>query len=181
MAATTVVFDLGNVLVDWQPHDVWMEELGSKEAVDAFLDRIDFAALNLRCDAGETFTGVAQELAPEDARLLSLYVSRFQLCVTAQVPGSWDIVDQLEARGVPLHAITNWSAETWPKGVAAHPRLGTMFGTTIVSGEVKLIKPDPAIYELFLEQSGVPAQDCVFVDDRLDNVMAAKSVRLIRA
>ena len=92
------------------------------------------------------------------------------------MPGTWDIVNQLEARGVPLHAITNWSAETWPEGAKAHPRLATMFGTTIVSGEVSLIKPDLAIYKLFLDRSGLDAAACVFVDDKLENVEAAKSV-----
>ena len=115
MKPSIVVFDLGNVLVDWKPHQVWMEPLGSFDAVEAFLQRIDFSALNLRCDAGETFTGVSKELAPEDAALLMRYVDHFHLSVADQIPGTWDIVGQLEARNVPLHAITNWSAETWPK------------------------------------------------------------------
>ncbi|MEL6641306.1 MAG: HAD-IA family hydrolase, partial [Pseudomonadota bacterium] len=100
----------------------------------------------------------------------------FHLTVNDPVPGTWEIVDQLQAKGVPLHAITNWSAETWPEGLKAHPRLGTMFGTTIVSGAVKLIKPDVRIYQTFLETAGVNAADCVFVDDRLENVQAAQSV-----
>lgn len=160
-----VVFDIGNVLVDWQPHAVWMDELGSSEAIDAFLKRIDFNARNLRCDHGETFADVAAELPDaEDARLLALYPSRFHLSVTGEVPGTWAIVDQLEASGVPLHAITNFSSETWPMGLKAHPRLGTMFGTTIVSGDVKQIKPNIDIYETFLSQSGL---------DKLENVEGA--------
>lgn len=176
MSPTTVVFDIGNVLVDWDPFFVWEEELGSREAVSAFLERVDFKARNLRCDAGETFADVAAELPdPEDQRLLALYPSRFDLTVKRAVPGTWDVVDALQARDVPLHAITNWSAETWPEGLKAHPRLGTMFGTTIVSGDVNLIKPDVAIYDLFLETTGLAAEDCVFVDDKLENIQGAKA------
>jgi len=172
-----VVFDIGKVLVDWQPHAVWIDELGSPEAIDAFLERIDFGARNLRCDHGETFADVAAELPdPEDARLLALYPSRFHLSVMGEVPGTWAIVDQLEAKGVPLHAITNWSAETWPMGLKSHPRLGTMFGTTIVSGEVKQIKPNIDIYETFLTQSGLCAQDCIFIDDKRENTEGAIAV-----
>jgi len=172
-----VVFDIGNVLVDWQPHAVWREELGSVAAIDAFLARVDFAARNLRCDHGETFADVAAELPDaEDQRLLALYPERFHLSVTGAVPGTWAIVDRLEARGVPLHAITNWSAETWPVGLKAHPRLGTMFGTTVVSGVVQQIKPHAEIYETFLSQSGLSAQDCIFVDDKRENIEGAMSV-----
>ncbi len=177
MHPTTVVFDIGNVLVDWDPRPIWRDALGPDAAVEAFLDRVDFASRNLRCDNGETFAAVAAELPdPEDERLLAMYPSRFHLSVERQVPGTWDIVDQLEAQGVPLHAITNWSAETWPMGLKAHPRLGTMFGTTIVSGDVKLIKPDVAIYELFLQTTGLDPADCVFVDDKIENIEGARAV-----
>ena len=177
MSPSIVVFDIGNVLVDWQPYPVWLDELGSRAAVEAFMTRVDFASRNLRCDAGETFADVAAELPDaEDQRLLALYPSRFDLTVQHPVPGTWALVDRLEARGVPLHAITNWSLETWPKGVQAHPRLGQMFQTTVVSGEVQLIKPDTRIYELFLTRAGVQAAYCLFIDDKAENVAAAQAV-----
>lgn len=177
MTASTVVFDIGNVLVDWQPHPVWLDDLGSRAAVDAFLKRVDFSARNLRCDAGETFAQVAAELSdPDDARLLALYPSRFHLTIKNPVPGTWELLDRLRDRGVPLHAITNWSAETWPVGVKAYPRLATVFGTTVVSGHEGLIKPDTKIYDLFLARAGLHAADCLFIDDRAENVAAAQSV-----
>ena len=177
MSPSIVVFDIGNVLVDWHPHPVWLDELGSIEAVEAFMERVDFKSRNLRGDNGELFADLAAELPdPEDERLLALYPSRFHLTVKDPVPGTWEIVDQLEARGVPLHAITNWSAETWPEGLKAHPRLGTMFGTTIVSGEVKLIKPDVKIYQMFLDRAELAPADCVFVDDRRENIDGAIAV-----
>lgn len=175
MTPTNVVFDIGNVLVDWQPHLAW-PELTETQARD-FMDRIDFAARNLRGDHGERFSDMAEELDdPADRDRLTHYVSRYALTVQNEVPGSWALVDRLIARGVPLHAITNWSAETWPKGLTSHPRLGEIFETLIVSGDVKLIKPDPAIYRLFCERAGLAPEACVFVDDKAENCEGARSI-----
>ncbi len=177
MTPSIVVFDIGNVLVDWQPHLAWIDELGSHEACDAFMERVDFDARNLRGDGGERFSDMAREIAdPDDARRLAEYVDHYKLTMSGVVPGTWDLVDCLQARHVPLHAITNWSAETWPLGIAAHPRLGEIFGTTIVSGEEKLIKPDVEIYKLFCARAGVAAGDCVFVDDRPQNCEGARAI-----
>lgn len=172
----TVVFDIGGVLVDWKPHRVWLPELGSHAAVDAFLERIDFYALNLRADAGESFMDLATEIDdPDDARRLTEYVTRYPCTIEDAITGTWAILDRLKDRGVPLHAITNWSAETWPRGLTVQPRLGEVFGTTVISGVEKMLKPDPAIYALLCERAGVAAQDCVFIDDRADNIEAARA------
>lgn len=176
MTPSIVVFDIGNVLVDWQPHKAWLKELGTPEACQAFMDRIDFSAFNLRGDGGETFADMARELSdPDDARRLMEYVDHYPLTMTGVVPGSWEILDRLQARGVPTHAITNWSAETWPLGLSVHPRLGEVFGTTIVSGQEHMIKPDARIFDLLCARAGVAASDCVFIDDSPRNVDGAKA------
>ncbi len=82
-------------------------------------------------------------------------------------------MERLRGRGLEIHAITNWSAETWPAGVAAHPELGQAFGVTVVSGQEKMLKPDPRIFALLCERAGLLPQDCVFVDDSLKNVAGA--------
>ncbi|MGQ0565660.1 MAG: HAD family hydrolase [Gemmobacter sp.] len=176
MTASVVVFDLGGVLIDWQPHLAWIDELGSRAAVDAFMARVDFRARNLRADGGAAFADLAAEIAdPDDRRRLASYVTRYVNTVRDPVPGTWAIIDRLRARGVPLHAITNWSAETWPGGVAAHPRLTEVFGTIVVSGQERMLKPDPRIYRLLCDRAGVAAQDCVFIDDALHNVEGARA------
>lgn len=169
-----IVFDIGNVLVDWQPHLAW-PELG-EDGARAFMERIGFGALNLRADHGERFADLALELEAADAALLNLYVPRYAATVPNQVPGTWALVDRLIARGLPLHAITNWSVETWPEGLKSHPRLGEIFGTLVVSGEVRLIKPDPAIYRLFCDRAGLAPEDCVFIDDKAENCAGARSI-----
>lgn len=176
MSQRAVVFDLGGVLVDWQPHLAWLDHFGSEAATRAFMERIDFMARNLRCDAGEAFADVAAELPdPEDARLLAEYVARYQKTVQGRVAGSWDILHALRANGTPLHAITNWSAETWVEGVQVQPELLEVFQTIIVSGQEGIIKPDPAIFSLFCTRAGLAAQDCIFIDDGLHNVEAARA------
>ena len=176
MKPSVVVFDIGGVLVNWQPHLAWMEEFRTREAVDAFMERIDFASLNRRADGGEAFADLARELPdPEDRRRLEGYVADFARTVIERVPGTWGLVDRLRARGVPLHAITNWSAETWTEGLKAHPALGEIFGVAIVSGREQVQKPELAIFELLSERAEVPASSCVFVDDSTVNVKGARS------
>ena len=176
MTPSIVVFDIGAVLIDWQPHLAWMDELGSREAVDAFMERVDFKARNARGDAGERFADLAAEIAdPEDRARLAAYVSLYSRTVPSEVPGTWAILDRLKERGVPIHAITNWSAETWPEGVKVHPRLDEVFGTLVVSGREKISKPDVRIFNLLCERAGVAPGDCVFIDDGLHNVAGAKA------
>jgi HAD superfamily hydrolase (TIGR01509 family) len=177
MTASVVVFDIGGVLVEWQPHLAWMDALGSREAVEAFMARVDFAARNHRADAGERFADLAAEVDDaEDARLLEEYVVRHPLSVPRAIEGSWALLERLRARGVPVHSITNWSAETWPGGLSVHPRLGTAFGVTVVSGQEGIAKPDPRIFGLFCARAGVAPGECVFVDDSEANVAAARAV-----
>ncbi len=177
MNPTVVVFDIGAVLIDWQPHLAWMDELGSREAVEAFMERIDFRARNTRGDNGERFADLAAEIDDlEDRARLAAYVSLFHKTVPDEIPGTWDVLDRLAERGVPLHAITNWSAETWPEGAKVHPRLDEVFGTLVVSGREKISKPDPRIFELLCTRAGVAPEDCVFIDDGPHNIAGAEAV-----
>jgi 2-haloacid dehalogenase len=176
MTPKIVVFDLGGVLVHWDPVLVWLPELESEEAVRAFLDRVNFADKNLRADAGERFADLAAEIEdPEDRARLMGYVSNFARSVPTAIEGTWALVDRLRDRGVPLHAITNWSAETFPTGRAMHPRLDTAFGVTVVSGEEKLLKPDARIFDTLCRRAGVSAADCLFIDDSAKNVDGARA------
>ena len=175
MSVDTVVFDIGGVLVDWQPHLAFTEELGD-DGAKAFLARIGFEKINLACDAGALFADACKEVEDSaDAGLLAGYVARYARTVPDKIAGTWDILYALRDAGVPLHAITNWSAETWPEGLKAHPELGAVFGTVIVSGEVGIIKPSTEIYRLLCTRAGVRPDQCVFIDDGLHNCLGAKA------
>jgi FMN phosphatase YigB (HAD superfamily) len=177
MTATHVVFDIGGVLIDWQPHLAWMDTLGSREAVEAFMERTDFRARNLRADGGERFADLAAEIEDaEDRVLFAEYIARYARTVPNAIAGTWVILDRLKAQGTPVHAITNWSAETWPEGLKVHPGLGDVFDTLVVSGEENLIKPDARIFNLLCARAGVAAENCIFIDDSPHNVAGAKAV-----
>ncbi len=172
-----VVFDIGGVLVDWQPHLAWVEELGSKDAAHAFIKRTDFLARNARGDNGERFADMAQELSdPRDQELFAAYVDLYARTVETPIHGTWHVLDRLKTQGTPVHAITNWSAETWPEGLKVQPRLGEVFGTLVVSGREKISKPDKRIFDLLCQRAGVAPEECVFIDDGLHNVEGARAV-----
>lgn len=170
-----VVFDIGAVLVEWDPALAWLGDLGQAET-DAFLKRINFDKLNLSCDAGATFAEAAALLDdPEDATRLAQYVERYALTVPYKIQGTWDILYDLKAKGVRIFAITNWSAETWPEGCKIHPELAEVFETKVVSGQAGLIKPSVEIYRHFCTKAGVDVADCIFTDDGLHNCLGAKA------
>lgn len=177
MTLKHVVFDIGGVLVDWQPHLAWLDRFGSAEASQAFIDRIDFRALNLRADGGERFADLSLEIEdPDDRAHFVDYVALYTKTVADPIHGTWAILDRLKAQGTPVHAITNWSAETWPEGLKVHPRLAEVFEALVVSGEEGMIKPDPRIFHLLCDRAGVVPGDCIFIDDGLHNVEGARAV-----
>lgn len=176
MRPTEIVFDIGGVLVDWDPHLAWIEDLGSREAVADFIDRTDFMARNIRADGGASFTDLASEIAdPADRTLFAGYVARYGRTMPTAIAGTWDLLDRLAAKGHGIHAITNWSAETWPEGVKAHPRLAEAFDTLVVSGIEKMLKPGPEIFALLCSRAGVAAGDCLFIDNTAENVAGAQA------
>lgn len=173
---TAIVFDIGNVLVRWDAHAAFVDCLGSRAAVDDFFARIDFPALNLRGDAGETFADLAAEIAdPEDRALFASYLGRYELTIAEAIEGSWDIVARLAAEGREIHAITNWSAETWPIGLSTHPRLASAFGVTVVSGQERVLKPSPEIFAILCDRAGRAPAECLFIDDSARNVAGARA------
>jgi 2-haloacid dehalogenase len=175
MSVDTVVFDIGGVLIDWQPHLAWSDEMG-ENAARAFLTRIGFEKINLACDAGARFEDAAAGLSDkEDAARLAAYVARYTRTVPDKIAGTWDLLYALKARDTPLHAITNWSAETWPEGLKAHPELDEVFSTVVVSGEVGIIKPSTQIYRILCSRAGVTPERCVFIDDGLHNCIGARA------
>jgi HAD superfamily hydrolase (TIGR01509 family) len=171
-----VVFDIGNVLVRWDPHLAFLPVLGDMAATREFIQRTDFFTRNLRADGGETFAALAAELDdPADAALFARYPALYAPSIPSLIDGTWALMDRLRARGLHIHAITNWSAETWPVGVATYPQLGTAFGVTIVSGQERVLKPDPRIFALLCDRAGLGASDCLFIDDSAANVAGARA------
>jgi 2-haloacid dehalogenase len=175
----TVVFDLGGVLVDWDPRYLYEQLLPAHE-VDDFLDEVDFAAWNREQDAGASWAEAVRrhgERYPHRRELLAAYPARFPETLGGEVPGSVALLRELHDAQVRLLALTNWSAETFPHARARFDWLD-LFEDVVVSGVEGLAKPDPAIFQLLLDRHGLSAAATVFVDDSPANIDAAADVGL---
>lgn len=178
MNPNIVVFDIGGVLVDWNPAYLYRKLLPDEAAVSAFLAEVCTSAWNEQFDAGRPFAeGVAELTArhPEKADLIAAYWLRWHEMLGGEVAGTAGLLHRLKAAGVPVHAISNWSAETFPRAQAIFPFLGT-FDVLVVSGAEKLVKPHAPIFERFLARAGVRAEDCLFIDDNAANIATAAAL-----
>ncbi|WP_242138668.1 MULTISPECIES: HAD family phosphatase [unclassified Sphingomonas] len=174
-----VVFDIGNVLYDWNPRFLYERLIDDDRALDAFLRDVATKDWHFQHDAGRPFAETSAELAsayPEHAALIAAWGPRFVEQLGGMLPGMHALVLDLEAAGVPLYAITNFSGEFWPPFRAREADLFERFRDIVVSGDERLTKPDAAIYRLALDRFGVEAQDTLFIDDRADNVAGAQAV-----
>lgn len=171
-----VVFDIGNVLIRWHPDRAIARTHPQRPAALDWLERVGFYDWNLEQDRGRTLAEalpVIDAAHPGAGAVLADYRDTFADTIREPISGTWALAERLAARGVALHAITNWSAELFPVARGLYPRLETLFGVTVVSGAEGMIKPDPAIYALLCERAGVAAGDCLFVDDSPKNVKGA--------
>jgi 2-haloacid dehalogenase len=174
-----VVFDVGNVLYGWDPDAFLVTQIADDEARLQFIEDVDLYAWHETLDGGRPFADAAAELEekfPQYAALIAAWSDRFGETISGPVPGVHDIVEALDARGVPLFAITNFSADFWPPFHAKERAFFARFRDIVVSGEVKMLKPDPAIYYLALDRFGLKPADALFVDDREINVEGALAV-----
>ncbi|WGF89415.1 HAD family hydrolase [Marinivivus vitaminiproducens] len=173
----TVVFDLGGVLFDWDPRHLYRTVFAETDAMERFLAEVCTPAWNALQDRGRGFAEAIAELQrehPAQADRIALYFDRWPDMLAGTIPGTVRVLEELKGRGVPLHAITNWSHETIHHA-KAFPFMAA-FGTVVVSGEERVAKPEPAIYRLLLERIGRPADACVFIDDVEHNVDGARAV-----
>ena len=176
---TAVIFDVGNVLYGWDPDAFLVRQIADDEARLRFIEDVDLYAWHETLDGGRPYAEAADELNekfPQYAELIAAWSDRFGETISGPVPGVHEIVEALDARGVPLFAITNFSADFWPPFVAKERAFFDRFRDIVVSGEVKLLKPDPAIYWLALDRFRLKPADALFVDDRQINVDAALAI-----
>jgi 2-haloacid dehalogenase len=172
-----VVFDLGGVLIDWDPRHLYRKLfVGDETAMEQFLATICTHEWNRCQDAGRSFDEGARLLKaqhPDKAELIDAYGARFDEMMAGPIAGAVEILAELRERGTPLYGLTNFSAETYPHAVARFGFLGWFRGI-LVSGEVGAIKPDPRIYELLLERFAIDPHRAVYIDDVAANAEAAR-------
>lgn len=175
----TIVFDFGGVLLDWNPRNLYRKLFdGDDAAMEAFLTEVDFYAWNHQQDMGRPFAEGVTDLSrkyPHRAELIAAFADRWEESITGPIEETVTILQALKVQGYPLYGLTNWSAETFYRIRPDYDFLD-WFEDIVVSGDVGLAKPDPAIYGILLERAAAEAPRCLFIDDSPTNVQAAKEL-----
>jgi len=176
----TVIFDIGNVLYRWDLRCLFTKLIDDPEELDWFLAHVVTPEWHFQHDAGRPFADMIAERSrefPQYSDHILAYSQRFPETIPGPVEGMLDLVHGLGDRGVPLFAISNFGAESWAQFRPSAP-IFELFSDIVISGEEKLIKPDAAIYELALKRFSRRADQCLFIDDRLDNIEAGETIGL---
>lgn len=175
----TVVFDLGGVLIDWNPRYLYRKLFAGDEAgMERFLAEVCSQDWNECQDAGRPWAeGIAEAVArhPQHEALIRAYRERWEEMLAGPLHDSVALLERLHARGVRLLALTNWSAETFPLARRLFPFLGRFEGI-LVSGDEGLKKPDPAIFRLLVARYALQPERSLFIDDSPRNVAAASEL-----
>ncbi|MFO2465771.1 HAD family phosphatase [Pseudomonas sp. 15FMM2] len=180
MTIRAVVFDFGGVLFDWSPQHLYRKLIDDDQERQWFLDNICTQVWNTEQDAGRSLAEATRTLItqyPQHEALIQAYYDRWPEMLRGPLKEGVAILEALHEMKMPLFGLTNWSAETFPYARENYPFL-QYFRNIVVSGEVKLIKPDAAIYQASLEQirahlKDVKPSEVVFIDDVADNIEAA--------
>lgn len=174
----TVVFDLGGVLIDWNPRHLYRRLFDDEAAMERFLAEVCTGAWNERQDAGRPWSEAVATLSaefPERASMIAAFRDRWTEMLAGPIHASVAVLAELKARGVRLYALTNWSHETFPLALQMYDFLH-WFDGIVVSGEERLIKPDPRIYRCLFDRYGVEPAHAIYIDDARRNVDAAAAL-----
>jgi 2-haloacid dehalogenase len=176
---TVAVFDLGGVLVDWNPRYLYRSLFdGDEAAMERFLAEVCTPAWNDEQDRGRPWNEACALLVrdhPDKRALIEAWPLRFDETMAGPIPGTVEILAELRARDVPLYALSNWSAETFPRAQARFAFL-QWFRGIVISGALGMAKPEPAIYRHLLDTYGLDAEGTLFIDDAPANVAAAEAI-----
>jgi 2-haloacid dehalogenase len=177
----TVIFDLGGVLVDWNPRYMYRKIFEDEKQMEYFLTEICGDEWNKGQDAGRPIAEgnkMLIEKYPEWEKEILAFYKRWVEMLGGPIHESVDLLKTLHnKKETRLIALTNWSAETFPIARAMYDFLG-LFEGILVSGEEKLVKPDPRIYELVLERYDIDRSKAIFIDDNKDNIIASTNLGL---
>jgi 2-haloacid dehalogenase len=174
----TVVFDVGGVLLDWNPRYLYRSLLPDDDAVERFLAEVCTPEWNLAQDAGRPWSDAVAELTarfPDHADLIRAYDERWPEMIGGVFEDTVSVLAELQDAGVPTYALTNFSQEKWELVFERWDFLQKLDGV-VVSGVERVTKPDPAIYRVLLERYGLTPETTFFTDDQPANVAGAREV-----
>jgi 2-haloacid dehalogenase len=173
---TTVIFDFGGVLIDWNPRHLYRKLIDDEEEMEHFLATVCTPSWNEQQDGGRPLSEATALLAdrfPQQIDLITAYYDRWTEMVKGPMEPSIAVLAELHERGVPLYGLTTWSAETYPY-VEGRYDFMDWFDGIVVSGRERMKKPDEDIFRLLLDRYDLDASDTVFIDDNLANIATAR-------
>ena len=173
-----VVFDLGAVLIEWNPRHLYRKVFTDEAQMEWFLANVCHNDWNLAQDRGRTFDEAVAEAInrhPDWKREIELYRDRWMEMVPGDIPGSVQILEELHTKGVSLYAITNWNGDTFRTTRNRFTFLN-LFRDIVVSGDEKMLKPAPEIFNLLAQRNNINLTDSIFIDDSMKNVKGAEAV-----
>lgn len=165
-------------MIDWNPRYLYRKIFASEEEMEGFLETVATMEWHLEQDRGRTTkeaTGLLRSKYPEYEKEIEAYYDRWDEMFGGPVEGTVDVLREIRASGLPLYALTNWSAEVFPLAREQYEFLG-WFDDVIVSGEERIIKPDKEIYDVLVQRTGLDPATTVFIDDSRPNVLAAEEL-----
>jgi len=175
----TIIFDLGAVLIDWNPHYMYRTLFADEQEMADFLTNICTSDWNEEQDAGRSLqegTDLLVAQYPEHEANIRAFYGRWIEMLGEAFEGTVEIFRQLKASGkYKIYALTNWSAETFPMAQERFDFLG-WFDGVVVSGAEKMRKPTPAFYQVLLDRYNVNAGEALFIDDNYRNILAAEKM-----
>jgi 2-haloacid dehalogenase len=181
-AIEAVVFDLGGVLIDWDPRYLYRKLFdGDDAAMERFLADVCSPEWNAQLDGGRSWTEAIESLSrehPDSRRLIEAFRERWAEMLGGPIDGTVEILDRLHQARIPIFALTNWSAETFAIARPHFPFL-EWFGGVVISGVEGIRKPDPRIFRLLLERYHLRAETTLLVDDVAENIAAAEALGLV--
>ncbi len=174
----TIIFDLGGVLIDWNPRYFYKDVFKDDAKMEDFLARSCNTPWIVKMDGGfpiKENIALGQKACPQYAKELAMYDEGWHHMFGGVIEGTLAILKDLKDKGYKVYALTNWSAEKFPWTRQNFPFLD-LFDGIVVSGEEKCIKPCAKIYQTLLDRYHLQAQGCIFIDDNKDNVAGAEAL-----
>lgn len=174
-----IIFDFGGVLVDWNPHYLFDSYFNDKEETEWFVKTVVSSEWNAEMDGGKPFDVAVKErilLFPDYKEAIELYKNEWMKTMGEEIPGMYDFIKSLKENGFPvLYGLTNWSNETFPE-VRKKYRIFGLIDNIVVSGDEKMLKPNPEIYLTLTDRYHLNPEECLFIDDNIANVNGAINV-----
>lgn len=176
-----VIFDVGNVLVTWNPRVIYEDHFSDKSELDWFMDTVVNMDWHKYHDAGRTFEDgvrIRSEKFPNYADMIKLYHTQWDDTITGVIEGTVDCLQALRGKGMPVYGLTNFNGPQFERFRKQYDFISLLAGV-VVSGDEGLIKPDPAIYDLIINRYNLTPEETLFIDDGLVNIQAAQAKGII--